>query len=304
MRTRNRDILQRNKVILQRSSAFLICVVLALVGILFGTAWRRSHPSRNTRQLVVTFLDVGDGDCTLIQSPEGRMVLVDTGSAAAAPQVAALLHRRNIQKIDLLLLTSPDAASIGGVPALLGDGVRVSQIWDNPVADTGEARRAALEAVRRRHVPSSVASAGDTIQIGARLFVSALWPPDTGAASRRDPLVCRINYGSTSFLLEAPATAQAERDFISQAGSQMECMGGCTDLALQAATQAEVSPEELRRATPAIVVLSCGPDDPPDQATLHNLQAAGAAVWRTDTQGTITITAGGRVSPSVTAERL
>jgi len=301
---REHSVLQRNSTILQRSSAVLLFVMLALVGILFGTAWRRSHPSRDTRQLVVTFLDVGDGDCTLIQSPEGRTVLVDTGSLEAAPKVALLLHRRNVQTIDLLLLTSPDAASVGGVPALLGSGVRVSQIWDNSVADTGEARRAALQAVRRRHIPSSVAGAGDTIQIGARLFVSALWPPNTGEASRRDPLLCRINYGSTAFLLEAPATAQAERDLISQAGPQIECTGGCTDLALQAPTHAEISPELLRRATPAIVVLSCGPDNPPDQATLHSLQAAGAAVWRTDTQGTITVTAGGRVSPGVTAERL
>ena len=289
---------------LWRSSAFLLFAVLALIGVLLGTAWRRSHPSRDMPQLVVTFLDVGDGDCTLIQSPEGRAVLVDTGSLSAAPKVAALLRRRNIQTIDLLLLTSPDAASVGGVPALLASGVRVSQIWDNSVADTGETRRAVLESVRRRHIPSSVAGAGDTIQIGARLFVSALWPPDTGDASRRDPLLCRINYGSTSFLLEAPATTQAERDFISQAGPQMECTGGCTDLALQAPLHAEISPELLRRATPAIVILCCGPDNPPGQAMLHSLQAAGAAVWRTDTQGTITVTAGGRVSPSITAERL
>ena len=292
--------------ILQRSSAFLLLVVLALVGTLLGTAWRRSHPRRDAAQLVVTFVAVGDGDCTLIQSPEGRTVLVDTGSAEAAPAALALLRRRNVRTIDLLLLTSPDTSSTGGVPALLGSDIHVSRIWDNSVADTGEARRDALEAIRRHHVPSSVAGAGDTIQIGARLFVSALWPPDKGEASRRDPLVCRIDYGSTAFLLEAPASVQTERDLISQTGPEIECTGACTDLVLQAATHAEgtPSPEMLRRATPAVVVLSCGADNPPDQATLHSLQAAGAAVWRTDTQGTVTVTAGGRVSPSVTAERL
>ena len=291
---------------LWRGSAALLFVVLALVGTLLGTAWRRSHPSRDTPQLVVTFLDVGDGDCTLIQSPEGRTILVDTGSADAAPALATLLKRRRIQTIDLLLLTSPDAGSAGGVPALLAGGISVSQIWDNSVADTGETRRAALEAVRRRHVPSSVAGAGDTLQVGSRLFISTLWPPETGAASRRDPLLCRINYGSTAFLLEAPASAQTERDLVSRAGPQIECTGACTDLVLQAPAHAEGSPsaEMLRRATPAVVVFSCGPDNPPDQGTLQKLQAAGAAVWRTDTQGTITITAGGRVSPAVTAERL
>lgn len=295
----------RGSEILWRSSAVLLFVVLALVGTLLGTAWRRSHPSQDTPQLTVTFLDVGRGDCTLIQSPEGRTILVDTGDAEAAPAVAALLKQRHIQMIDLLLLTSPDAASAGGVPALLS-AVPVSQVWDNSVADTREVRRAALEAIRHHHVPSSVAGAGDTLQIGSRLFISTLWPPGTGEASRRDPLLCRVNYGSTAFLLEAPASAQAERDLVSQAGPQVECTGVCTDLVLLAATHAEGSPsaEMLRRATPAIVILSCSPDNPPDQVTLHSLQAAGAEVWRTDTQGTITVTAGGRVSPTVTAARL
>lgn len=296
----------RSTQLLRRSSAALLFMVLALVGILFGIAWRRSHPGRDTPRLLVTFLDVGDGDCTLVQSPDGRTILVDTGPADAAPAVAALLAQRRIQTIDLLILTSPQPGSSGGVPALLAGSVPVSQVWDNSVADTGETRRAALESIRRRHVPSSVAGAGDTLQIGSRLFISTLWPPETGAPFRRDPLLCRINYGSTAFLLEAPASAQTERDLVSQAGPQIECSGACTDLALQAAVPAEGSPsaELLRRATPAIVVLSCSPATAPDQATLHTLEAAGAAVWRTDTQGTITVTAGGRVSPTVTASKL
>jgi len=51
-------------------------------------------------------------------------------------------------------------------------------------------------------------------------------------------------------------------------------------------------------------VISCGPGTAPTQATLHRLQAAGADVWQTDTQGTVTVTATGRVSPVVTAARL
>ena len=306
MRQRSGDFLERGGDFLGRGSVFLLLVMLALVGTLLGTAWRRSHPGQEAAALTVTFLDVGDGDCTLVQSPEGRTILVDTGPAAAAPAVAALLRRRGVKTIDLLLLASPDDGSIGGVPALLGSGIPVTQVWDNAVADTGEARRAALEAVRRRHLPSSIAGAGDNLQIGGRLFLSALWPPDRGAASRRDPLLCRIDYGSTAFLLEAPTTAQAERDVISQAGSRIECEDACTDLVLQAAPHAAGSPlpELLRRSAPSLVVWSCGPDNPPDEATLHRLQAAGAAVWRTDTQGTITVTTGGRVSPAVTASRL
>ena len=289
--------------VLWRGSVALLLIALTLIGTLLGFAWRRSHPAHDAPQLAVTFLAVGDGDCTLVRSPEGRVILLDAGSAQAAPVVAADLRRLNVHAIDLLILTSPDETSIGGVPALLQSGVSVTQVWDTPEADAGEARRDALEAIRRRHIPSSTASAGDTIQVGAMLFVSAVWPPDQGAASRRDPLVCRINYGSAAFLFEAAATPKAEQEFIGQGGQRITCDGPCSDLVLQAAAHAEGSPapELLRRATPAVVVISCGPNDPPDPATLHRLQVAGAAVWRTDTQGDITVTTNGRISPVVTA---
>ncbi len=294
-----------NRDVLWRGSIALLLIALGLIGMLLGTAWHRSHPAHDAPKLTVTFLAVGDGDCTLIRTPEGRAILLDAGSAQAAPVVSGTLRRLGVKTIDLLILTSPDETSIGGVPALLESGVGVTQVWDNPVAAAGDARRNALEAIRRRHIPSSTANAGDTIQIGAMLFVSTVWPPDSGEAARRDPLVCRINYGSAAFLFEGAATSEAERDLISQGGPRIACDGPCSDLVLQVAAHAERSPtpELLRRATPAVAVISCGPSDPPDQATLHHLQAAGAAVWRTDIQGDITVIANGRISPVVTAAR-
>ena len=292
--------------VLWRGSALLLLVSLSLIGTLLGIAWRRSHPAHDAPRLSVTFLDIGDGDCSLVRTPEGHVILLDAGSALSAPAVVAALRQRSISRIDLLVLMSPEETSIGGVPALLSSGVRVTQVWDNSVSDAGEVRRDTLEAIRRRHIPSSAAGGGDTIQVGEMLFISALWPPATGSAARRDPLICRINYGSTAFIFEGAATEAAEQDLIGQAGPLLECTGPCTDLILQVATHAEGSPapELLRRAAPAVVVLSCGQSNPPTVSTLHRLQAAGSAVWRTDTQGTINITANGRVSPVVTAERL
>jgi competence protein ComEC len=292
--------------VLWRGSALLLLVALSLVGTLLGIAWRRAHPAGDTPKLTVTFLDVGDGYCALVRTPEGHVILIDTGSTQAAPAMIAALKQRNVSTIDLLVLLSPEETSIGGVPALLSSGVHVTQIWDNAVSNARGVRRSALEAIRRRHIPSSTASGGDTIQVGEMLFITALWPPGSGVAERRDPLVCRINYGCTAFIFEGAATAVAERDLIGQAGKPLECTGPCTDLVLQVATHAEgsPSPELLRRAAPAVAVISCGLENAPASAVLHRLQAAGAAIWRTDTQGTITFTANGRVSPVITADHL
>ena len=98
MRQRSNDFFGRSGEVLWRGSVFLLLVVLALVGLLIGTAWRRSHPGREAAALTVTFLNVGDGDCTLIQSPDGRAVLVDTrpgGGSLRCRRCAAPARRQN-----------------------------------------------------------------------------------------------------------------------------------------------------------------------------------------------------------------
>lgn len=296
-----------NRVVLWRVSASLLLIALTLTGVLLGIAWRRGHPHRTARGLVVTYFDVGTGDCALVRSPDGQAILIDTGGAETAETLAAALKARGVRRIDLLILTSPEPGSLGGVPALLGSGLSISRIWDNAVPEAGDARRTALEAIRRHRprIPSQTASGGDVIQIGERMSVSAVWPPDTGAASRRDPLICRVNYGSTAFVFEGTASAGAETALISQAASRIECSGACTDLVLQTAAGADGPPsaEMLRRATPTVSVLTGRTDGGPPPTVLRRLRAAGAALWQTDTQGAVTVTTDGRGTLAVRAER-
>jgi len=295
-----------NRVVLWRVSAALLMIALSLTGVLVGIAWRRGHSARPARELTVTYFDVGAGDCALVRSPEGQAILIDTGGAETGEGLAEALKARGVGRVDLLILTSPNPGSLGGVPALLDSGIDVSRIWDNAVPEVSDARRAALEAIRRHRprIPSQTASGGDVIQIGERMSVSAVWPPETGAAARRDPLICRVNYGSTAFVFEGTASAVAETALISQAAPRIECAGACTDLVLQTAAGAAGPPsaEMLRRATPTVAVLTGRTSGGPPPTLLRRLRAAGAALWQTDTQGAIVVTTDGRGTLAVHAE--
>lgn len=68
--------------------------------------------------LTVHFIDVGQGDCTFIQFPDGKNMLIDGGAESAAESVIDYLDGLKITKIDLVLATHSDADHIGALPAV------------------------------------------------------------------------------------------------------------------------------------------------------------------------------------------
>jgi competence protein ComEC len=93
--------------------------------ILFGIVHHQrayaGHPGPDDlSSLQVHFLGISEGESTLIQLPDGYTLLVDAGSQKSGNEVVRLLHERNIEKIDTLILTGPMDDHIGGAIALLG----------------------------------------------------------------------------------------------------------------------------------------------------------------------------------------
>ncbi|MBD5584666.1 MAG: hypothetical protein HDQ88_06255 [Clostridia bacterium] len=72
-------------------------------------------------QMRVTFIDVGNSDCTIIELPDGKIMLVDGGNGTHANTVKALkeLNRRGIDKIDYLICTSVADETCAGLTEIL-----------------------------------------------------------------------------------------------------------------------------------------------------------------------------------------
>lgn len=296
-----------SRILVQRLCVILLAALLALGGALLGVVLRGHRHERRIPQAVVAYLDVGDGDCTLIRDPNGTTVLLDAGGAASAPHVVNVLRRFHVRTVDLLILSAHDEDSIGGVPDVLG-AFPVHQVWDSAGEGRSEARRAALEAIRRHHVPSKIVHAGDNLQIGSAMFWQVLWPPEHGPAARRDGLILGMDYGLTRFIFAGTASAVAEGALVAEQGDDLGCADQCRDLILQVPRGGAgdgSSAELLRSAAPSVAVISgSGALGRPAGGALHRLQAAGAEIRRTDTMGTVIVLADGRTEPSVTAEHL
>jgi competence protein ComEC len=238
--------------------------------------------------LRVTFLDVGQGDSVLLETPSAR-VLVDQGPPEA--NVAGQLARMGVRSLSAVVLTHPQRDHVGGAADVIRR-LRVGVVLDPGLAATGPEREEAVAAARERRVPFSVVRAGSEFKAGG-LVLRALWPPDPGSPSE-DPnlnaLVLLATYGETDVLL--PADAESDVTAALPLGD--------VEL-LKVAHHGSADPgldDELRVLLPRIAVISCGRNNDyghPRAETLAALAASsGLAVYRTDTDGRVVVESDGR----------
>lgn len=237
--------------------------------------------------LRVAFLDIGQGDATLVQSG-GDAMLVDSGPPGGP--VLARLRELGVRRLDVLVGTHAQADHIGGADGVLRelpvggvldgrDGVREREGED--------LARAAIE----RGTPLVAARAGQRLRVGAAA-VQVLWPPPGtgvagGAGDPNDRAVVLLVRGAGVRVL---LTADAESGVLRRLGL------GPTDL-LKVSHHGSADPglpALLTDLRPRLAVIEVGRRNPyghPAPQTLAALGHAGVPVLRTDRDGTVVVEA-------------
>ncbi|HEY3266510.1 MAG TPA: DNA internalization-related competence protein ComEC/Rec2 [Armatimonadota bacterium] len=257
--------------------------------------------------LRVTFLDVGQGDCALIQTSGGRSVLIDAGGrpemGSALPSstgeriVVPALRRAGVRRLDAVILTHPHEDHAGGLPAVLT--AFPVRLW----LDSGQPHPApgfteSLKLAAHRGVPLRLARAGDRVDLQPGIELDVLGPRSPLMHGTRDDLnnnsiVCRLTCGSTAFLFCGDEEREAEERLLrSGAVPRADVLkAGHHGSATSSATAF------LAAVRPRFAVISCGRHNRyghPAAATLERLRAAGARVYRTDVDGGIVAESDGR----------
>jgi len=238
--------------------------------------------------LRVTFLDVGQGDSILLETPSARL-LVDQGPPEA--NVAGQLRRMGIQSLSAVVLTHPQRDHVGGAADVIRQ-LHVGVVLDPELAATGPEREEAIAAARGRGVPIRIVRTGSEFKAGG-LVLRVLWPPDPGLPSEDPNLnatVLSASYGETDVLL--PADAESDVTARLRLGAFE---------VLKVAHHGSVDPgldEQLRVLRPKVAVISAGRNNDyghPRPETLAALATVpGLAVYRTDTQRRVVVESDGR----------
>jgi competence protein ComEC len=252
------------------------------------------------RDFTVSFLDIGQGDSTLIQAPGGVAVLFDGGPPEG--HVTRLLHQAGVRRLALVVATHQSRDHHAGLQAVVekypvgtfmenGDGTRDPTFWR------------VVSTARRRGARIVEPVQGETLRIGSTLRIHVYGPPprtageDVHSGPRDDPnpraVAAVVSYGSFDLFLSADAESDALAKYtdLPDVEAMKVSHHGSADPGL---------PALLRRLRPAVAAIEVGKNNVyghPKPSTLAALHGAVSHVYRTDQDGTIKLTVrSGRMS--------
>lgn len=258
--------------------SILQSLLLTLLAGLFAMAEVQAQ-----QPLTIQFLDVGQGDAALIQTPTGKTVLVDAGPNDA--NVATMLRQQGVYTIHLTVATHPHADHIGGMDEVLAQ-LSVQNYLDNGVAHTTRTYQNVEEALspsgarRLRAQPRR-------LHLG-KLTLEILPQPHQADNLNNQSVILLGSFGEFDFLLPGDAEQKQIQHVLKQRSlSPIEVLKASHHGARNGLT-----PAWLQILSPQVVVISAGQDNPyghPSAWALRYYRTVADRVLRTDQQGTIRI---------------
>ncbi len=242
-------------------------------------------------RLELLVIDVGQGDAIALRTPRGRWLLVDAGppvlAARSAHPVVRTLRARGVRRLHTLVLTHPDLDHIGGAPAVL-EHLRPDRIVDPMLAAPKSGYADLVERAAAASIPWRGARTGDRLDVDG-VAVEVLHPselPTDASEGNAASIVLLVAWQGFSALLTGDAYVEAERVFGPAAGDVDVLKVGHhgSDTSTDSAFLDAVRPE--------VALLSLGRDNRyghPSPRVLRRLERAGAAIHRTDEQGTVRV---------------
>ena len=237
------------------------------------------------KKLIVTFIDVGQGDAILIRTPEGLFTLIDGGEQGSG--VVDYLRSQGVQNLDLIIATHPNSDHIGGLVDVLKN-FPVSRVITNGEIHTTLVYENFLDAITKSKAVLIVVTRGDSIQIGS-LTLEVLHPEHViEGGLNENSIVLRLDYAGTSFLFPGDVSKDNEAEMIS-AGLPLKA-----DILKVGhhGSDASTSAEFLSSVHPAVAIYSAGKGNSygyPNSDTVNRIINSGAQIYGTDVNGTIMV---------------
>lgn len=238
------------------------------------------------KNLKISYIDVGQADSILIQTPGGKNVLIDAGNNGDALTIVTYLKAQNISRLDYVIATHSHEDHIGSMDTVI-NMFDIGQVVMPKESSNTQTFRDVMTAIASKGLKPIEAKAGVKLDLGPEIYAELLAPNSSGYQDINDySAVLRLIYGNNSFLFMGDAETQSESEML-QLGSRLKI-----DVLKVGHHGSSTSSTAafLKLVTPKYAVISVGKDNSyghPTQEALGRLGSVGATIYRTDETGTI-----------------
>ena len=241
-------------------------------------------------KLHVSFLDVGQGDAILIQTPDHQDILVDGGPSAQAVSSELSKHLPFWDRtIELVVLTHPHLDHMAGLLEVL-QRYRVKQVLYLDTEYQTPPEKEWLTLIHDKHIKSTLATAGQEINLGTKqTTIEVINPsPDSAVPDMDNGIVLRLSDGKISFLLTSDITSDSELDLLTRRADLRSTVLKVGHHGSEGSSSAAF----LSVVNPQLAVISVGKDNTfghPAPATMQRLtdRVGPNKIYRTDKNGTV-----------------
>lgn len=248
-------------------------------------------------ELVAHFIDVGQGDASFIELPNGDTMLIDAGISSSGDDIIEYIEDLGYSDIDYVVATHPHADHIGGMAEVI-DAFEIGSIYMPKAVSTSKTYENLLETIQDKGLSIHTGRAGVEVLNTDDLTILMFAPVQEEYSNLNNySIVLKITYGDTSFLY----TGDAE-------DSLDEITGDIEADVLKVGhhgSDTSTTSDFLARVNPSYAVISVGEGNSyghPALSTIELLEGYTSNIYRTDLNGTVVISSDG-VNINVDTER-
>lgn len=247
------------------------------------------------QKLRIFFIDVGQGDSTLIITPDKKTVLIDGGGSdsfdVGKKVLLPYLLDRRILKIDYVLISHFDTDHCGGILTIM-EKVKVKNIIISEQAEHSENYERFKKLMIHKKIRLIEVKKGDKIKIERYSEFKILFP--TSRLLSENPLnnnsiVAQFNYNNFKMLFTGDIEKLAEQQILK--AEKAEIRADILKVAHHGSKTSSI-PEFIKAVKPKIALIGVGKNNTfghPNQQTIKNLENIKCRIYRTDLQGEIII---------------
>ena len=254
-----------------------------------------------TRPFSLHFIDVGQGDSSLVVSPRGKKILIDGGGSRDTKNfdigkqiLLPYLLRRGITSLDYVIVSHLDSDHCQGLFTIMEE-LKVENVMIGKQFESCENYEEFIRIIKEKKIKVQVVEAGQSIKLEKDLYIDILWPSSVNVITQNsinnNSLVCKLVYQNFSMLFTGDIEEIAEKDILEKYKDTSTLKAILLKVAHHGSKSSSIK-EFLSAVNPKIALIGVGEKNTfghPNQGVLEKLEEIGCKMFRTDLCGEITI---------------